>query len=125
MFKKINPNPRGNYTDDCVVRALCIALDKPWYEIFIDLCIQGLIMARMPSTNSVWNEYLKKKGWTRHLVPDDCPFCYTLKDFCGEFFKGTYIVGTGTHAICVKNGSYYDTWDSGDEAVLFYWKETE
>lgn len=124
MYKKINPNPQGNYTGDCVVRAISIAMDNTWYETYVDLCLQGLAMADMPSSNRVWAEYLKKKGWTRHTVPDDCPGCYTIRDFSGEFFKGRYLVGTGSHLVAVIQGSYYDSWDSGDESALTYWKES-
>jgi len=43
--------------------------------------------------------------------------------FCEDHPYGTYIVGTGTHAIACIDGNYYDTWDSGDESPLFYWKK--
>ena len=39
-----------------------------------------------------------------------------------EHSRGTYVVGTGTHAIAVVDGCYYDAWDSGNEIVLYYWK---
>jgi hypothetical protein len=25
------------------------------------------------------------------------------------------------HVVTVSGGSYFDTWDSGEETVLFYW----
>ena len=37
--------------------------------------------------------------------------------------KGKYIVCTGTHTVCVINGSYYDSWDSGNEPIIFYYSE--
>lgn len=123
MFKKVNPNPQNNITEDCVIRALSIAMNKNWYETYINLCIEGLVMAAMPSSNRVWNSYLKKNGWKRYVLSDDCPECYTVKDFCGEYFKGRYILGTGSHVVTVIDGNYYDTWDSGDEIPVFYWKE--
>ena len=43
--------------------------------------------------------------------------------FCEDHPYGIYIVGTGTHAIACVDGNYYDTWDSGDESPLFYWKK--
>lgn len=125
MFIFSNPNPIGSYVGDCVIRALSVAMDKPWYEVYMELALQGLLMYDMPSSNRVWNEYLKTEGYKRYVIPSDCPGCYTVRDFCGEHFKGTYILGTGTHVIAVKDGNYYDTWNSGDESPIYYWTKEE
>lgn len=125
MFVFKNPNPSGSYVGDCVIRAISIALGKSWYEIYVDLCLQGLTMYDMPSSNRVWNEYLKSKGYNRYIIPSDCPNCYTVRDFCGEHFKGRYILGTGSYVIAVIDGDYLDTWDSGDESPIYYWTKEE
>lgn len=125
MYRVANPNPNGSYVGDCVIRALSIANNKSWYETYIELCLQGLLLYDMPSSNRVWNEYLKTEGYTRHVIPNTCPECYTIRDFCNEYFKGTYILGTGTHVVAVIDGDYYDTWDSGDESPIFYWTKEE
>ena len=125
MFVFENPNPSGSYVGDCVIRAISIASNKSWYEVFVDLCLKALNMYDMPSSNRVWNEYLKSEGYTRHVIPSDCPSCYTIKDFCGEHFNGRYILGTGSHVVAVINGNYFDTWDSGDESPIYYWTKEE
>ena len=28
-----------------------------------------------------------------------------------------------THVVCVQNGDWLDTWDSGDEVPLYYWQK--
>ena len=125
MFIFRNPNPCGSYVGDCVVRALSIALNKDWYEVYIELCLQGFSMCDMPSSNKVWGELLKSYGFHRYIIPDTCPKCYTIKDFAGEHFKGTYIVGTGTHVCVVEDGNLMDSWDSSDETPVFYWHKEE
>lgn len=120
-FLFTNPNPDNNLVGDCVVRAIAIATNNNWYKIYTDLCIQGFEMADMPSSNRVWTEYLKEQGWHRHVVPDTCPACYSVKDFCGEHFRGTYILGTGTHLVTAKDGDWLDSWDSANEIPIFYW----
>ena len=125
MFRYYNANPKNLKVGDCVIRAICEAFDQPWEKIYIDLCIKGFEMADMPSSNRVWMEYLKENGWRRHIIPDTCPDCYTVEDFCGEHFQGTYILGTGSHVICVKDSNWIDTWDSGLEYPVFYWTEGE
>lgn len=120
-FIPTNPNPTGSVVGDCVVRALAIAENKKWQDIYVELCVEGLSMCDMPSSNRVWGELLKSYGYTKGVVPDTCPECYTVKDFCGEYFRGTYVLGTGTHVIAIKDGNYYDTWDSGNEYPIYYW----
>lgn len=120
-FIPANPNPNGAYVGDCVIRALSIALGQSWQQTYIELTIQGLVLCDMPSSNKVWGELLKSYGFHRHVIPDTCPDCYTIRDFAGEYFKGTYIVGTGSHVVAVIDGNYYDTWDSGDETPIYYW----
>ena len=121
MYIHANPNPQGSYVGDCVIRAIALATDKSWYDVYVDLAVQGLSMSDMPSSNRVWAEYLKNEGWRRHIIPDTCPECYTVRDFAGEHFKGTYILGTGSHVIAVKNGDIYDSWDSSNETPIVYW----
>lgn len=122
MFIKTNPNPKGSYVGDCVIRALAIALRRTWSDIYLDLSAHGLMLCDMPSSNRVWADYLDTKGYKRYIVPN-CPDCYTIRDFCGEHFKGTYILGTGSHVVAVIDGNYYDTWDSGDECPIYYWEK--
>lgn len=125
MFIYTNPNPQGSYVGDCVVRAISIATNKTWYDVYTDLTVTGLSMSDMPSSNRVWAEYLKNLGWKRHIIPDTCPFCYTVRDFAGEHFKGRYILGTGSHAVAIVDGNIRDTWDSSDESPIYYWSKED
>ena len=57
------------------------------------------------------------------IIPNTCPDCYTIADFCNDHPYGTYILATGTHVVAVIDGDYYDTWDSGNEIPIFYWQK--
>ena len=115
-----NLNPGAKNVGDCTVRAIALATDQSWDKVYLDLCIEGYVLADMPSANDVWSQYLLDRGWIMHRLPDTCPLCYSLEDFCRDHEEGTYIVWTGTHVICVKSGRYYDAWDSGEKTVHFY-----
>lgn len=119
MWEWYNPNPKGKQVDDCVIRAISAVTGSSWEQIFIDLSMQGLLMADMPSSNIVWSLYLKRIGFKRKTI-EDCPMCYTVKDFCCEHPVGTFVVGTGTHAVAVIDGKYLDAWDSGEEQPTYY-----
>lgn len=83
--------------------------------------MEGLQAYDMPNANHVWGKVLRKEGFKRVSVPDTCPDCYTVAQFCAEHPTGTYILSTGAHVLAAINGSYYDTWNSGDKAIDFYW----
>lgn len=122
-WQTCNLNPFGKHVGDCVVRALSLALDQDWDTTYLELMSQGFSMKDMPSSNAVWGQYLKNKGYKRYVIPDECPDCYTVDEFCMDNPRGVYILGTGTHVVTVKDGSYYDTWDSGREIPLYYFEK--
>lgn len=124
-FYKTNPNPLKKLVGDCTVRAVSIAMDKSWEDAYVQLCLTGMKMCDMPSSNDVWGTFLLDNGFSRHIIPDTCPSCYTVKQFCREHPVGTFVLGTGTHAICVIDGTVYDTWDSSDKVPLFYFEKEE
>lgn len=122
MWLRCNPNPQHKEVPDCVVRAIAIALHKRWVEVYDDLCELGRVEFNMPSADAVWGKYLYKMGFEPFLLPESCPRCVTVNHFSQIFNRGTYIIGTGNHAVAVINGDYYDSWDSGDEIPSFFWK---
>lgn len=59
----------------------------------MELSAQGFMMGDLLAANSVWGEYLKKKGFTREMIPRECPDCYCIDDFAAEHPDGVYVVG--------------------------------
>lgn len=125
MFIEYNPNPRGINTGDCVIRALGKALDMDWEKVYMELTVKGLEKAMWGDTNAVWEHYLKEHGFEQHVLPDTCPDCYTIADFAADHPSGMYIVATGSHVVCVENGNYFDTWDSGSLIPSYYYERKE
>lgn len=116
MFVKYNPNPQRNSVEDCVIRAICRVTGDDWYYIYIQLALEGFLMCDMPSANAVWGSFLKRKGFRKIMIPDDI----TVEEFCQEHPHGAYILGTGSHALAVVDGDYFDSWESGDEMPIYY-----
>ena len=123
MWVEYNANPEKKRTTDCVIRALSTILGQTWEETYTDLYYQGLVMREMPSANNVWGAYLRSKGFVREAIPNTCPDCYTVEDFCNEHPEGDYILALEGHVIAVKDGDSYDTWDSSQETPLYYWRK--
>ncbi len=81
-------------------------------------------MCDMPSSNRVWGAYLKSKGYKRKLIPEDLEG-YTVTDFCNDHHNGKFLLAISGHVVTVENGYYFDSWDSGDEAPVYYWYKEE
>lgn len=122
MYEFYNPNPQGKMIGDCVVRAISKITNQSWKDVLLQLFTYAYNMADMPSSNAVWGSYLMSKGFHRTVIPNECPECYTIKDFCFDHPHGDYIVCTGTHTVAIKNGTYFDSWDSGNEVPIFYFR---
>ncbi len=121
-YVKYNPNPENKSVGDCTIRAISAALGQDWEKTYTGICLQGFLMADMPSANHVWGAYLRKKGFVRNTIPDDLPENYSVRDFCRDMPRGTYILACSGHVVTVIDGKYYDTWDSGDKIPLYYWE---
>lgn len=122
-YKYLNVNPKHQNTGDCVIRGISVLMNQSWAWTYFMICLQGFLMYEMPSTNSVWSTYLSNCGYTRTSLPDTCPDCYTVKDFCRDFPIGKYLLALDGHVVAVIDGDYYDTGDSGNEVPLFYWRK--
>lgn len=83
----------------------------------MEICAQGFKMADMPTANRVWGRYLRDKGFERKTAESDV----TVGEFCEKHGEGTFILGLDGHVVAAFDGHYFDTWDSGDETVLYYW----
>ena len=122
MYQFYNPNPSGKAVGDCTIRALTKALDMTWDDVYILLTVEGYQMCDMPSSNIVWGNVLRNKGFEKKA----CHECSTFSHFAEMHPDGTFLVCTGTHVACVKDATLYDSWNSQNEVVDFYYqKEAE
>lgn len=123
MWQYANPNPCRSEEPDCVVRAIAIATEQDWDTVHWDLCRLSHEKCTMPSVNWLWGLYLKIHGFEKFLLPENCPGCVTVREFAKRYPKGTYVIGTGSHAVCVRNGDWLDAWDSGDEVPTYFYRK--
>ncbi len=122
--KRYNNNPSGKRVGDCTVRAISKALGQTWEQTYVGLALQGFVMGDMPSADHVWGAYLRKHGFSRRILPDTCPDCYTVEDFAADHPRGVYLLAIPGHVVCVADGDHYDTWDSGGEVPVYFFERT-
>ena len=121
-----NPNPvQTDGVGDCSVRAVAKALDISWEKSFTLLSANAFLMGDVISSDIVWGSVLRQHGFFKKIVPNTCPDCYTVKDFCNDHKTGTYVVKTQDHVATVINGTLYDSWPSEMKTVIYYWEKGE
>lgn len=120
-FIYYNPNPLDKRTSDCVVRAVSRLFEISWDDAYDDLSDQGKIDKAPFTVDDVWGNYLYKRGYMMYLLPNTCPRCLTVRDFCYTHPEGRYMLKTSGHVIAVVDGNYYDSSDSGNEVPIYYW----
>ena len=120
LYKFKNPNPKGLFTGDCVPRALSVVLNCSWDEAYMKLMVYGFREKMMPSANFIHDKLLQENGFIRFTA---CSECYTVREFTEKYASGVYLLGTGNHVVGVINGDYYDSFDSGDEYVVWIYEK--
>ena len=120
-YRFYNPNPANRFVGDCTIRAICKLTDQDWDTVYVGTSVEGFLKKDMPSGNSTWGAYLRRLGYTRHIIPNTCPDYYSVRDFCTDHPIGRYLLALDQHVVAIVDGDYYDTWDSGNELPIYYW----
>lgn len=122
MWQLYNPNPvRSDGVGDCAVRAIAKALGLSWEQAFSRLTANAFLMGDMPSSDAVWGSVLRQNGFSRDVIPNTCPDCYTVAEFCEDHPKGTFVLKSAGHVATVVDGVLYDSWNSENAVPVYYW----
>jgi len=121
MWKKFQNNPCGRRVGDCSVRAISKALSVSWEDAYNLLADAGYRMCDIMNADSVLGAVLREYGFYRGALPNTCPDCYTVRQFCKDHPRGIYVLGFGGHVATVVDGDLYDSWDSSNEIPIYYW----
>lgn len=121
MWRMYEPNPVRTGAIDCAVRAVSKALDMSWEKAYVLLAVNGFLMGNDPAADEIWGSVLRQHGFRRYMVPNTCPDCYSVDEFCEEHPYGIYVVKSENHVATVIDGVLYDSWPSQDKTVIYYW----
>ena len=121
-WRTYNPNPKSHNTGDCSLRAYCAAFGKTWEEAY-DIASKiakenGYIMDATQACDKILKEGFNCEvdpTYNRKTVKSKDRI--TINAFAMSHPYGTYIVHTHGHLTTVKNGEYWDSWDSGDKKI--------
>lgn len=118
MWEYYNANPLGRKVNDCVVRAISLALDWSWTETYKMLsdygCRKGITFTEVDFINEYLAERFEKFYPTERVK--------TVEDFLKLNLKGRWLITMNGHITCVLNGTLYDTFDCSDRYIWNIYK---
>ena len=128
-FHYYNANPKNKIGGDCVVRAICTALNQSWEQTVREMTELGIKKGLVLNDKNLFPEYLKQKGWIKKQQPKKLDGTkYTGKEFCkwiqkqgGQQYKEVIANIGGHHTVAIICGEVGDIWDCTDKTIGNYW----
>lgn len=126
-WREYNPNPKKKNVGDCSLRAYCAAFGWTWEEAFEKSSEIAKDEAIMMDTHKTCEKVMEGEGYVldeefKKSKRKDL----TVNEFALTHPYGTYFLNTHGHLLCVKDGEYWDSWDSGKKKVRrIYIKKNE
>ena len=117
MFKYHNENPNGYKIPDCVVRAITLALNIPYYEVVTLLHINGDFYQCDCLSVQCYEKLLDFDFNLPHYLGND----RTVEEIANDFPNDTLILRMNGHLTCSINSVIYDLFDCSQESVTEFW----
>lgn len=126
-WHEYNPNPKKKNVGDCSLRAYCAAFGWTWEEAFEKSSEIAKDEAIMMDTHMTCEKVMEGEGY---FLDEEFKKSkrkdLTVNEFALTHPYGTYFLNTHGHLLCVKDGEYWDSWDSGKKKVRrIYIKQNE
>ena len=126
-WHEYNPNPKKKNVGDCSLRAYCAAFGWTWEEAFERSSEIAKDEAIMMDTHMTCEKVMEGEGY---FLDEEFKKSkrkdLTVNEFALTHPYGTYFLNTHGHLLCVKDGEYWDSWDSGKKKVRrIYIKKNE
>lgn len=128
-FTYTNVNPKGKHTDDCTIRALSLAMEKPYEDVYKELFMTSLKTGYFISAKENIAKYLKEEGWIKMPQPRSLnnkrmrasEWCFNRLSTITP--KSDRIIANlgQCHIAAIINCKVCDIWDSSIECIGNYW----
>lgn len=129
-FEYYNPNPKGKLVTDCVKRCLSKATGEAYIYIQRQLnAIHREFHTTDYRAKKVWLTFIERHGYKKFSIPvkKGTPRT-TVADLARQQTANVnglanyrIICRCAKHLVCIAEGKYWDTWDSGDCCVYTSW----
>jgi len=114
-YKFYNANSKGNFVNDCVIRAISVAEGKSWDETYEKLSDLAQEEGNLLDDVNFVENYLDKKY---KRVPH---YSKTVGEFLVEYPKGIYLITMNGHITVAIDEILYDTFDCRNRVMRCGW----
>ena len=125
VFHYFNANPKNRITTDCVVRAICLATQKSYATVVMDLAKLQCETGYDDGDKPLIDRQLQMQGFLKQKQPKKPNGKkYTGEEFCKEVaIKSRRYVANigGHHVVAIVDRKVNDIWDSTDGCIGNYW----
>ena len=118
-YKFLNLNPLNEREQDCVCRAISLALQEDYYLIERKLELVGELFECEKLCSCCYKHLL---DYVYGLERIEEVQGMTVEEFANRFPKGTYIVRVPQHCTCVIDNQIFDIWNCSQEKVDIVWE---
>ena len=116
-----NANPADKVTNDCVIRALAVAFDKPWIDVFDELTSIARENFDVATSKDIYTKYLELHQAEYIKTMEKGKKRLSGEDFARQYKSGIYILRMANHLTVCVGGVIYDTWDCSGKMVYNAW----
>lgn len=130
LFEYYNPNPKGKLVTGCVKRCLSKATGEAYIYIQRQLnAIHREFHTTDYRAKKVWLTFIERHGYKKFSIPvKKGTSRITVADLARQQAANVnglanyrIVCRCAKHLVCVAEGKYWDTWDSGDCCVYTSW----
>lgn len=118
-FKYLNVQPLGKEEEDCVCRAITLALNEDYYKIQKMLKLIAEMFECQELCVCCYQHLLDDVYKLKRVYGySGC----AIKHFVEDHPKGVYIIRIDGHLTCCVEGCIYDIWDCSDKIIDIVWE---
>jgi len=108
---------------DCVVRAISIATQKPYEEVFDELLDLSKQTGFFPNADQTWELYIKNLGWNKNK-PQRNQRGDLIRLVKFNSLNKTSIVKTRIHLVTIKHNVIMDAFDNKYSIAYSYYTKS-
>lgn len=118
-YQFLNLNPLGNLEEDCVCRAISLALNEDYYTIEEKLCLVGKLFDCEQLCVCCYKFLLDEVYGLDRLEEFSG---MTISEFSECCPNGTFLIRIDNHLTCMRDGVVFDIWNCTSKEIRLIWK---
>lgn len=118
-YKFLNLNPLGDLEEDCVCRAISLALNEDYCTIKNKLCLVGDLFECEQLCVCCYKFLLDEVYGLERLEEYSG---LTISEFSERFPEGVFLIRIDNHLTCMVDGTIFDIWDCTSKEIRLIWK---